>query len=194
MAERKTDKQKAKLRMMQKAHDLYMHENMSLVDIGVELSIDQKTVSKYLNEMGVPPRRAGRKAKPAPVEFDPYKKFLDDAAEGKVEELAKPKVDVEETYHARKNEETEVARTANSNMSAADKYQAYIAGQGMRMMRDALPHIKKPTNMKELEILDSVIRRNLGLGGKGAAGKVKIDVNILNNSKASPSGAVIDID
>lgn len=194
MAERKSESQKAKLRMMQKAHDLYVHEGMSFADIAVELNINAQTASKYAKAMGANVA-IGRREKPKPEEFDPMRKFLDDAASGKIEEL-KPveRPTPEEAYHAKKNEEAGIVENANRSMTAAEKYQAYIAGQGMRMMRDALPHIKKPTNMKELEILDSVIRRNLGLGGKGAGGKVKIDVNILNNSKASPNGAVVDID
>lgn len=178
---------------MQKAHDLYVHEGIAVIDIAVELGISRKTVGKYLTEMGVPPRSAGRPKGSTKQEFDPYNKFLQDAADGKVQELAE-KPSPEEVLHARENEKQSIVDAANKNMTPAEKYQAYIAGQGMRMMRDAIPHLKKPTNVKELEILDTVIRRNLGLGGKGNGGKVKIDVNILNNSKASPEGAIIDID
>lgn len=192
MAERKSESQKARLRTMQKAHDLYVHEQMSFADIAVELNVTPQTASKYAKKMGATVV-IGKREKPE--EFDPMQKFLNDAASGKIEELnPSEKPTQEETYHARKNEEANIVENANRSMTAAEKYQAYIAGQGMRMMRDALPHLKKPTNVKELEILDTVIRRNLGLGGKGTGGKVKIDVNILNNSKASPNGAVVDID
>lgn len=181
------------MRVMQKAYDLFTHEQMSIVDIAVELSLCAATVRRYLDQMGVPKCPMGRITRKPKEEFDPFAKFLKAAADGSVPELQE-KPSTEEVVHARQEEKEKIIEAANNNMTPAEKYQAYIAGQGMRMMRDALPHLKRPTNVKELEILDNVIRRNLGLGGKGNGGKVKIDVNILNNSKASPEGAIIDIE
>lgn len=86
------------------------------------------------------------------------------------------------------DEDTRIAEVAQVQGSAAEQYQAYIAGQGIQLMRDALPRVKKPTTVKELEVLDGIIRRSLGLGsnnGKGGGGgKVVIDISILNDERA----------
>ena len=60
-----------------------------------------------------------------------------------------------------------------------------MASMGARMMRDARDAIRPPKTIRELEPLDRIIRRNLGIDAKGNGGgsRVQIDVSILNNAK-----------
>jgi hypothetical protein len=122
--------------------------------------------------------------------------FLDAALQGQLPNIKyqpEDRASPEEVSDARIQERADLATSAESNMTPADRYAAYTAAQGIRIMRDAFPSIRTPTTVKELEILDSIIRRNLGLDKRGGQGSLKIDLNILNNSKASPKGAVIDV-
>jgi hypothetical protein len=123
-------------------------------------------------------------------------KFLDAALSDQlppIKETPANKPRPEDVYDARVQERADIAQSAESNMTPGERYAAYVAAQGIRIIRDAIPGIRTPTTVKELEILDGIVRRNLGLDKKGGGGTLKIDVNILNNSKASPKGAVIDV-
>jgi predicted transcriptional regulator len=199
MAERKSkgvEAARARTRLKQRVHNLYLHENMKIIDIAVETGLSPSSVSKYIRETGAYSKRAKGSAVSVDVGIvEPLEKFLDAASKGEVTTRDEATATPEEISYARKEENESISAIANDNMTAADRYQSYLAGQGMRMIRDSLPHLRKPTNVKELEILDTIVRRNLGIGnGKnGGSSRMRIDVNILNNSKASPKGAIVDV-
>lgn len=82
-------------------------------------------------------------------------------------------------------------------VSPADRYQQFVAGEGMRIMQEALPTLQKPRNVKELGELDQIIRRNLGLNAKsagGAGGRLSIDISILSGKKPNPNKTIIDVE
>ena len=200
MAERKSkgaEQERERQRIRKRACDLYHLEGMTIADIVVELNLTRPTIHKYLREAGLTGKRGERKEPPAldVGAANALDNFLDAASKGEVTFKEQDTVTPEDTLYARKEEDNNITLAANENMSAGDRYNAYMAGQGMRMIRDAIPHLKKPTNVRELEVLDGIVRRSLGLGtGKGGNTKLSIDLTILNNSKASPKGAVVDIE
>jgi len=200
MAERKSkvvEQARERQRIRQRVCDLYVHDGMRIADIVVELNITRPTVHKYLKQAGLTGKRGEHKEPPAldVGAVNALDNFLDAASKGDVVFKEQSPVTPEDTLYARKEEEVNITLAANENMSAGDRYNAYMAGQGMRMIRDAIPHLKKPTNVRELEVLDGIVRRSLGLGtGKGGNSKLSIDLTILNNNKASPKGAVVDIE
>jgi hypothetical protein len=183
--------------LKQKAVELFTVKGLSKIDISVELGISRPTLNKWLKELGVttstPHVMVPVKDKVIGEKLD---EFLDAALQGQLPNIKyqpEDRASPEEVSDARIQERADLATSAESNMTPADRYAAYTAAQGIRIMRDAFPSIRTPTTVKELEILDSIIRRNLGLDKRGGQGSLKIDLNILNNSKASPKGAVIDI-
>jgi hypothetical protein len=190
-----TRKERAEIK--QKAYDMYVFDKKSKIDICVELGVSRPTLNGWLENMGA---RDSKQIVPL-TEEDKHighnvDKFLDAAIQGKIPSLRK-KAPVPappaEVLDARVLEKAKIAQTSESNMTPGERYAAYVAAQGVRMMRDAIPNIRMPTTVKELEILDGIVRRHLGLDKKTGA-ILKIDVNILNNSKASPKGAVIDVE
>ena len=88
-------------------------------------------------------------------------------------------------HELRAKEEEQIWEVAQSMPSDAEAYQSYMASMGARMMRDARDAIRPPKTIRELEQLDRIIRRNLGIDAKGNGGgsRVQIDVSILNNAK-----------
>lgn len=82
-------------------------------------------------------------------------------------------------------------------VSPADRYQHFVASEGMRIMQDALPSLQKPRNVKELGELDQIIRRNLGLNAKTGGsngGRLAIDISILSGKKTNPNKTIIDVE
>ena len=202
MGERKHSKKQEEIsesrkQMMQKAYELYVNEGRIKADIVVELGISRPTLNLWLREMGAEEKRqqivVPQEQKAIGANID---KFLDAALSDQlppIKETPANKPRPEDVYDARVQERADIAQSAESNMTPGERYAAYVAAQGIRIIRDAIPGIRTPTTVKELEILDGIVRRNLGLDKKGGGGTLKIDVNILNNSKASPKGAVIDV-
>jgi len=201
MTERKQDKKEkalqAKLQLKQRAHDMLVYEGKSKIDISVELGVSRPTLNQWLKDTGAEEKRkfviVSSEDKSIGENLD---KFLDASISGSLPPINKAPENApspEEVYDARIKEKADIAMTAESNMTPAERYAAYIAAQGIRIIRDAIPNIRVPTTVKDLEVLDGIVRRNLGLDKKGGGGTLKIDVNILNNSKASPKGAVIDV-
>lgn len=95
---------------------------------------------------------------------------------------------------ARDQEEHDIALVAENQAAPADKYQAFVAATALRIFRDSIPHIRGPRTVKEMSELDQMIRRNLGLnprGGTAGGGSVRIDISILNNTKADLGGSAI---
>jgi hypothetical protein len=79
-------------------------------------------------------------------------------------------------------------------VSPSDKYQQYVALEGIRMMQECLPTLRGPRTVKEFGELDTIIRRNLGLVGKNAAGpggRLSIDISVLSEKRGSTATATI---
>lgn len=97
----------------------------------------------------------------------------------------------DERLAARDEEEQALMDIADSQDNPADQYQAYVAAMGIRLLRDNIKLVRGPRTIRELDALDQMIRRSLGLNSKGGGtgGKLNIDISILNNTKAS-SGAI----
>gem|GEM_PF-1487655 len=88
---------------------------------------------------------------------------------------------------AQEKEDEVLAAIAESQTTAADKYQHYIAAAGIKLLRDSMQALRGPKTVRELSELDQLIRRNLGLNAKtggGSGGRMQIDISILNNGLA----------
>ena len=118
-----------------------------------------------------------------------------DAFEAKLSKEAKAAVkQLKEEAHDQ--EQLDIAEMADSQASPQEQWQAYVASQGIRIMRDGMKSIRPPRTIKEFAELDSIVRRSMGLSnsinnsGKGGSGNsISIDVNILHNAKATKGGA-----
>jgi len=83
-------------------------------------------------------------------------------------------------------QDNHIEALANGHETPAEAYQAFAASKGMKLLKDGFDNIRPPKTVKELDILDKVIRRNLGLdsragGGAGGHGHLRVDINVLNS-------------
>jgi len=162
-----------------KAVELF-REDWTIVRIASELSVNPATVSRWLKDEGVRDLRPRR----TPDEI---------AAEAASEEPEGPPAPadlsaLDPDYAARVAERTTLAEVAENQASAADQYQAYVAGNAVKLLRDSFANIRGPRTVRELSELDQLIRRSLGLnpkGNTGAGGGLTIDISILNNTKTA---------
>ena len=58
-----------------------------------------------------------------------------------------------------------------------------------------MDNLRGPKTIRELDQLDQIIRRNLGLNDKkgGGVGKMQIDISILNNARADKGKGAVNI-
>ena len=65
----------------------------------------------------------------------------------------------------------------------------------MRLLRDSMSNLRPPKTIRELDQLDQIVRRNLGLNNKGGGGtgKMQIDISILNNARADKGRGAIKV-
>jgi len=58
-----------------------------------------------------------------------------------------------------------------------------------------MKNLRGPRTVKEFDILDQLIRRNLGLNARntGGSGSMQIDISILNNTKADNGEGAVKI-
>lgn len=170
--------------------------------IAEQLGVHPATITRWLAEVGVKPLPRGKPrteeglAAPAECTFKDYdfEEPEPDVFEEALENAATEALQQHPLLEARDAEEQDILAIAESQGSAADKYQAFVAASAIRMFRDSMPHIRGPRTVKEMSELDQLIRRNLGLnprGGNGSAGSVQIDISILNNTKADVGGSAL---
>jgi len=179
----------------QRAIDLHA-EGWKAARIAQELNVDPATVARWLRDAGVPARpKAVSKAKTeAEMEESVFNDFLEDTTTATIADAK---------IAARDDEQQALLEVAENQSSPADKYQAYVAATGIRMLRDNMMNVRGPRTVRELSELDQLIRRSLGLnpkGGSGGGSALTIDISILNNHKADLGsgairvGPVIDLD
>lgn len=167
-------KRRAKVEQMRRCIELYA-QGIPKARIAVELGKSPNTIGFWLKDI----------PKPEPQDKpDPIQQAL---------ELETSEAVNDETLMARDAEEQALTDNAKAQSTPADQYQAYVAAQGIRMLRDNFKAIRGPRTVRELSELDQLIRRNLGLnprGGSGNGGGLQIDISILNNTKATPRTGV----
>ena len=172
-------KRKAKVEQMRRCIELYA-QGVSKARIAAELGKSPNTIGFWLKDI----------PKPEPQDKpDPIQQAL---------ALETSEAVHDETLMVRDAEEQALTENAKAQNTPADQYQAYVAAQGIRMLRDNFKAIRGPRTVRELSELDQLIRRNLGLnprGGSGNGGGLQIDISILNNTKATPrTGVAIPVD
>jgi transposase-like protein len=179
---------------VQRALQLYK-QDYKLVNIADELGISTATLRRWLRRAGYGPKNDSYGSNPKSEKEkqesqDPLQKALEDDLNKKTKEainIAK--------REARETEEKEILEIAEAQSSPAEKYQSYVAASGMRLLRDYMDNLRGPKTIRELDQLDQIIRRNLGLNDKkgGGVGKMQIDISILNNARADKGKGAVNI-
>lgn len=178
---------------LQTAYDL-LQTGMANVAISRELGIHPVTLRNWFKRATVPPRdkflaKAVTKDSAEVVEERMHEgedvdEILSEYTKGAVDELKR---------HASEKEDEVMAELAQKQATPADKYQHYIAAAAIKLLRDSIKNLKGPRTVRELSELDQLIRRNLGLNAKngGGAGKMVIDISILNNGLADKGDGAV---
>jgi transposase-like protein len=175
---------------VQRALQLYK-QDYKLTNIADELGISTSTLRRWLRKAGFGPKTDSYGSNPDTKKeqsADPIQETLDDDLNKKTKEainIAK--------REARSEEEKDILEISEAQTSPAEKYQTYVAAAGMRLLRDSMKNLRPPRTIRELDQLDQMIRRNLGLNEKkgGGVGKMQIDISILNNARADKGKGAI---
>lgn len=196
-----------------RAHNLHL-KGVKRVRIAEQIGVSPTTVTRWLRESGVEPLKVGlalRNKGDAPIftdieltdDMDPEVRVDEDDEDGEPEgdefeealsnSASNALTAIRERSDARADEVDGILAVAENQASPADKYQAFVAANAIRMFRDNMANIRGPRTVKEMSELDQMIRRNLGLNPKGgsSSGSVQIDISILNNTKADIGGSAI---
>ena len=195
---------KPKETLQERAVKLY-NADWKTVAIAKELGVHSGTVRRWFKKLGLPPRKKQKgmsyeqpaEVSPeAEVEFD-----ADELARDLEDNLDKRTTEaiLSAQHDARIEEDKAILEIAESQVTPADKYQHYMAAASIKLMRDNLKNLRGPRTIKDLDQLDQIIRRSLGLNAKaGGSSKMQIDISILNNTKADKGGGsvrpIIDIE
>lgn len=170
-----------KQELIERALELY-EKDYTLVSISKELDIHTSTLRRWLRESGVKAKADSEDIPKNKTDLDPRK-----------QELSKEERKLDE-HNARLTEEYLLKQVAEGQASPAEIYQAYMAATALQLIRDGKKNFKAPRTPRELDTLDQIARRNLGLNAKsgGGSGKVQIDISILNNTKADRGKGAIE--
>jgi|TARA_B100000902_G_scaffold389878_1_gene437835 transposase-like protein len=177
---------------VKRALQLYK-QDYKLTTIADELGISTSTLRRWLRKAGFGPKNDSYGSNPDTEKeksVDPIQESLDEDLNKKTKEA----INVAKR-EARTAEEKNILEISEAQTSPAEKYQTYVAAAGMRLLRDSMSNLRPPKTIRELDQLDQMIRRNLGLNDKkgGGAGKMQIDISILNNARANKSKNAIKI-
>jgi len=173
-----------------------LNKGMLRARIAEQMGVNPATVTRWLKEAGIAPLPKGRPRLPEAhneLTEPEFREMEPDEFEEQLQEVTSEALQ-DPLSAARDEEERDILAIADSQGTPADKYQAFVAANAIRMFRDSMQHIRGPRTVKEMSELDQMIRRNLGLnprGGSGSAGSVQIDISILNNTKADVGGSAL---
>ena len=191
---------KPKETLQERAVKLY-NADWKTVSIAKELGVHSGTVRRWFKKLGLPPRNKQKSlscevSPEAEVEFDADElaRDLEDNLDKRTREAI-----LSAQHDARVEEDQTILEIAESQTTPAEKYQHYIAAAGIKLMRDNIKNLRGPRTVKDLDQLDQIIRRSLGLNAKaGGNSKMQIDISILNHGKADKGRGsvqpVIDIE
>ena len=193
VSSRKTPAQKAKLKLQERALELN-NEGWKHASIARELGIHSSTLRKWFKKLGVPPKRVGGGHDPNPKVGTPIPDPLGKAiADGLTKEAGE--IGVVARAEAIATENQHIIQQAQEALTPADQYQSYVATKGIQLLKRGLGNLRPPSTIGELEKLDGIIRRNLGLdnknGGGGGGGALRVDINILNNHTPDTDESVL---
>ncbi len=192
MPKKQNDSQFLDREDVKRALQLYK-QDYKLTTIADELGISTSTLRRWLRKAGFGPKNDSYGSNPDTEKeksVDPIQESLDEDLNKKTKEA----INVAKR-EARTAEEKNILEISEAQTSPAEKYQTYVAAAGMRLLRDSMSNLRPPKTIRELDQLDQMIRRNLGLNDKkgGGAGKMQIDISILNNARANKSKNAIKI-
>ena len=183
--------------------------------IAEDIGVNEATLSKWFSSVGIRRGKINTKSGEGVHEVSEkggeYQKVLDTAMDkGNVTPEEQHKIDRTDldkktlSHQKRIAKEDEIAAmpamfrpTSGDGGEAegatnASRYSGFMANALGGKMKEALTNLPAPQSYKDLKILDDMMSKHLGVGksGESAAGRLTIDVSILN-AKNRPRGEVI---
>lgn len=188
---RARERQKLKAREIKYAKEMFA-QGVSRSQIAKQLGRSRVTIGKWVKDEPDPNKLRQLEEEKAATE-DLAQKELENTTGAVVGDIEHEMID------ARTEEEQALLEMAKEQSTPADQYQAYIASKSIKLLRDSFAAVRPPRTIAELDRLDQIVRRSMGLNAKGLGGggsgsqTLQIDINLLNNHKATlPTGQVID--
>jgi len=174
----------------QKAVDLF-NEGVETTAIARTLNIHVTTARRWLKDAGLKSSKQHKEAGAKDLALNPMEEFL---RPPKGEVLTRDEAEVVKAEEAEEKQQ-HIEEVSNSAASPADAYQSYVATKGMDLMKKGLEGMPPPKNIREAEVLDGIIRRNLGIDGKNGQGnaRLSIDVAVLSGGVKPPDKVQIAI-
>ena len=188
-----------KAELLHRAVQLY-NEGYKLVSISRELNLHVTTVRRWLRSAGIKPKSSRYDKNKKVDESGALQKALGEKLEKDLPDQNEAEMKLAEsieTHDARLKETKDIEELAEAQASPADQYQAYMAASAIRLMRDNIKNLRGPRTIKDMDILDNIIRRSLNIDKKNnTAGSMHIDISILNGPKNNKTNnkKVIDVE
>lgn len=188
-----------KAELLHRAVQLY-NDGYKLVSISRELNLHVSTVRRWLRSAGIVPKSSRYDKNKKVDESGALQKALGKKLEKDLPDQNEAEMKLAEsidTHDARIKETKDIDELAEAQASPADQYQAYMAASAIRLMRDNIKNLRGPRTIKDMDILDNIIRRSLNIDKKnGTSGSMHIDISILNGSKTNKINTkkVIDVE
>jgi len=183
-----------KKRLIAKAIEFH-NAGWTFAEIGRELGFGSSTISKWVKQYA--PEAKANYGTHIPKDKVATEEIDDPLGEAIKRDLGIEADSINELDQdlAREMELKNLETRAASAATPAEKYQSWLVTHGIRLMRDGLGSLRAPKTVKELETLDGIISKHLGLdaktGGGGSGPRLQIDIGVLNNHQASPNGAAV---
>jgi transposase-like protein len=160
------------------------NEGWKHASIAREIGISTTTLRRWFRKAGVKPKRVGGAHDPNEPVGPKVKDPVGDAIQRDLLNAA-TEAGALARGEAIEAENAQIDAASGKALTPADQYQSYIATKGIQKIRDGIGNIPPPRTIKELETLDGIVRRSLGLDNKnsgGSGGSLRVDINILNNT------------
>jgi len=165
--------------------------------IGRDVGVSRDTIRRWLKDMGIAPkgceerfvvtRKKSAEKEKAGEEVDQLKEDIEENLENQINSATS-----DAKLLASLEEDKQMMEIAEAQSTASDKYQGYMAAAAIKLIRDGMRGMQGPKNVRDLDVLDKIARRSLGLNEKGGgSGKMSIDISILNNTDADRGNGAI---
>jgi hypothetical protein len=180
------------LLLKQKVIELH-NEGHCMASISRTMHLHDSTIRRWLRAAGAPPKTSrgepNRKLEMPDDEFD--EEEVGPFSEIPMEASGDQGLDTLHQMAMQAALNGQIGAQAAQQLGTAEQHQAFIAYHAMRLIQQGLPHIRVPRTIMEVDKLDQMVRRAMGLDGKsGGSGahRLRIDLKILGS--ADPAGMV----
>lgn len=180
------------LLLKQKVIELH-NEGHCMASISRTLHLHDSTIRRWLRAAGAPPKssRGEPNRKLEMPEVGEGEEGLDPFDEVPLEASGDQGLDTLHQMAMQAALNGQIGAQAAQQLGTAEQHQAFIAFHAMRLIKQGMPHLRVPRTIMEVDKLDQMVRRAMGLDGKnGGSGaqRLRIDLKILGS--ADPAGMV----